>query len=69
LRKNLVYGQFINFINAFADMGGFDAIVDFLKFETDNPDEKIPLEMFSLMTNPFRNCNDIFSPTFATHFV
>ncbi len=50
-------------------MGGFDAIIDFLKIETENPDDRIPLEMFSLMTLPFRNCNEIFSPTFANHFV
>ena len=69
LRKNLTYGQFINFVNAFADMGGFDAIIDFLKCESENAEERIPLELFSLMTIPFRNCNNIFSPTFSMKFV
>ena len=46
-------------------MGGFDAIIDFLKSESENADERIPLELFSIMTLPFRNCNDIFSPTFS----
>lgn len=50
-------------------MGGFDAIIDFLKIETEVADERIPLEMFSLMTLPFRNCNEIFAKTFANQFV
>lgn len=59
----------MNFINIFAEIGGFDAIIDFLKYESDNADDKIPLEMYSLMTLPFKNCIDVFSPTFAQHFV
>lgn len=33
-RKGLVYGQFMNFINYFAEIGGFDAIIDFLKYDS-----------------------------------
>lgn len=67
-RKNLVYGQFMNFINYFAQFGGFDAIIDFLKLGNEQ-EEKIPLELISLVTSPFRNCNSIFAPTFAQQFV
>lgn len=58
----------MNFINYFAEIGGFDAIIDFLKVGNEG-EEKIPLEMISQMTSPFRNCNTIFAPTFATQFV
>lgn len=50
-------------------MGGFDAIIDFLKSEIDNSDDKVPLEAFSMMTLPFRNCLEIFSQSFASSFV
>lgn len=69
LRRNLVYGQFMNFINYFADIGGFDAIVDYLKLGNELQEDKIPLEMISLLTHPFRNCIQIFAPTFAQQFV
>lgn len=68
-RSKLVYGQFHNFVNYFAEIGGFEAIIDFLKYETENQDDKIPLDMITLLTLPFRNCNEIFSPTFAQNFV
>ena len=30
-RRNIVYGQFVNFLNFFGEQGGIDAITDFLK--------------------------------------
>lgn len=67
-RKNQVYGQFINFINHFAHIGGFDAILDILRAGKDS-DEKLPLDLISSFTTPFRNCNSIFSPAFSKSFV
>lgn len=32
-------------------------------------EDKIPLDWISSLTAPFRNCNQIFAPTFATSFV
>ena len=58
----------MNFLNYFAQFGGFDAIIDFLKQGNDQ-DEKIPLEIISFITAPFKNCNAIFAPTFAKQFV
>lgn len=40
-----------------------------MKYESENADDKIPLEMYSLMAIPFKNCIEIFSPTFADRFV
>lgn len=54
----------MNFINYFAQIGGFDAIIDYLKIGNEQED-KIPLEMISQVTSPFRNCNSIFAPTFS----
>ncbi len=68
-RKNLVFGQFINFVNYFAELGGFDAILDILKQGNDTDDNKAPLDLVSIMTAPFKNCNLIFSATFTEHFV
>jgi len=30
-RKNIMFGQMANFLNTFAEIGGFDAIIAFLK--------------------------------------
>ena len=63
-RKDIVFGQFMNFINYFEEQGGFKAILDFLK-QGNEQEEKIPLEMISMATAPFRNCNSILDPMFA----
>lgn len=55
----------MNFINYFSEIGGFDAIIDYLRIGSENPDDKIPLEVISMMTSPFKNCLEIFSPTFS----
>mmetsp|Transcript_49154 Transcript_49154/g.36209 ORF Transcript_49154/g.36209 Transcript_49154/m.36209 type:complete len:127 (+) Transcript_49154:2-382(+) len=68
-RKSIVFGQFINFVNYFAEFGGFDAIIDILRHGTDGGEDKVPLDIVSNITAPFRNCLHIFSPTFAQHFV
>ena len=68
LRKGVIFGQFINFVNYFSEFGGFEAIIDFLKLGNE-VDDKIPLDMISLLTMPFRSCSQIFSEEFATFFV
>jgi hypothetical protein len=67
-RKELVFGQVINFVNYFGEIGGFDAILDILKAGGDQ-DEKLPLDIVAVMTYPFKNCNFILSPTFSEKFV
>lgn len=57
----------MNFVNYFNEFGGFDAIIDFLKLGNEG-DDKIPLDMISLMTLPFRACNLIFSEEFSKYF-
>jgi len=69
LKKNLVFGQMINFVNYFAELGGFDAIIDVLRQGSEGEDTKLPLELVSIMTSPFKNCLHIFSPTFSKFFV
>ena len=64
-RKNIVFGQMANFLNTFAEIGGFDAIVAFLKSGNDAQDEKMPLDLISLIVSPFRTCNSLFSEVFA----
>jgi hypothetical protein len=55
-------------VNYFSEFGGFDAIIEFLKLGNEG-DDKIPLDMISLMTMPFRSCIHIFSKDFSTFFV
>jgi hypothetical protein len=64
-RQDIVYGQLANFLNYFAEIGGFDAIVDFLRAGNEAQDEKVPLDLISLVVSPFRTCNSILSPTFT----
>ena len=46
----------MNFVNYFSEFGGFDAIIEFLKLGNEG-DEKIPLDLISILSLPFRNCN------------
>ena len=67
-QKNLVYGQFINFVNFFASEGGFDRVLDILSYGNDS-EEKLPFDILSQMVTPFKTCSQIFSPTFSKNFV
>jgi hypothetical protein len=68
-RKNIIYGQMANFLNTFAEIGGFEAIIAFLKAGNEAQDEKMPLDLISLIVSPFRTCNSLFSEAFAKGFV
>ena len=59
----------INFLNTFAEIGGFDAIIGFLKLGNETQEDKMPLDLISLIVSPFRTCNSIFSETFAKSFI
>lgn len=65
-RKNIIYGQFVNFLNFFGEQGGFEAIVDYLRSGNEAQDEKIPLDLISLVVSPFRTCNTVLSPSFTS---
>lgn len=57
-----------NFLNYFAELGGFEALITALKAGADTQDDRMPLEMISLLVSPFRQCNIIFSKAFAEYF-
>ena len=67
-RKSIVFGQFLNFLNYFAELDGFEALIDALKAGNETNEERMPLEMISLLVSPFRTCNTVFAPTFAASF-
>lgn len=68
--EDIIFGQMINFVNTFAELGGFDAIVDYLKQGTELADgEKIPFEQFHNFTLAFRSTINILEPSFASSFV
>lgn len=70
-KKNLDFGLFTEFMNYFATIGGFDAIIAAFKFGHDSKDsaDKIPMYIFPVITSPFKNCAVIFDPQFAKDFV
>ena len=49
-------------------IGGFDAILDVLKFGNE-AEEKIPFEIYDALTSPFRNCSKFLSNSFSLNFV
>ncbi len=59
----------MNFLNYFAEIGGFDALVEAIKIGSDMQEDKMPLDMISLLVSPFKTCNTVFAPTFAAQFV
>jgi hypothetical protein len=67
-RKNIVFGQLANFLNYFAEQGGFEAIVDYLRSGSEVQEERIPLDLISLVVSPFRTCNTVFSQSFSAQF-
>lgn len=68
-RKNIVFGQFLNNLNYFAELGGFDALIDAIKIGSEQQEDRIPLDVISILVMPFKTCNSVFAPTFASNFV
>ena len=58
-----------NFLNKFAEIGGFDAIISFLKAGNETLEEKMPLNMITFVLSPFKTCNSLFREAFAKTFV
>lgn len=83
-KENLVFGQMINFVQYFADIGGFDAILALLKLGTnvneeskepkdaekpmDYSGQKIDLFMLSYLITPFKNLGQVLTPEFKQNF-
>jgi len=67
-RKGIVYGQFLNFLNYFSELGGFEALIDALKAGNETQEDRMPIDLISLLVSPFKTCNNVFSPTFASQF-
>lgn len=79
-KDNLVFGQMVNFVQYFADIGGFDAIIGLLSLGSNaneeskdaskddkQPDysaQKIDLTMIYYLINPFRNLGQVLTPEF-----
>ena len=68
-RRSIIFGQMANFLNTFAEIGGFDAIISFFKAGNETQEEKMPLDLITLIVSPFRTCNSIFSEAFAQSFI
>lgn len=77
----MVYGHALNFLDYFAELGGFTALLALLRVgnarteaASDGTEPKIqkelmPLELLSDLTGAFLNCGALFSESFATQFV
>jgi hypothetical protein len=44
-------------VNYFAELGGFDALIAALVAGNENPDERMPIDLISLLVAPFKTCN------------
>jgi len=81
--EDLVYGQALNFLNYFAEAGGFDALLTLLRAGNTRPPEKpdadkkeekveselLPLDLLGELTSPFLRCVPLMSKPFASSFV
>jgi len=59
----------MNFVNYFASLGGFEAILNCLRKGNEEGSNKIPLEIVGCLLAPFRNCNNILEKEFTKTFV
>lgn len=68
-RKDLQYGQVCNWVQYFAQLGGFDAVVNLLEMNINQEKAvKAPFQMISQVTRPFRQLNLVLEPEFAKAF-
>jgi len=58
-----------NFLNHFAELGGFEEMIGFLKAGNEAQEDRMPLDLISLIVAPFRTCNSLFSEKFAKYFI
>ena len=80
----LVYGQALNFLNYFAEIGGFKALIELLRdgntraepvekdpknVKNEVQKELMPLDLLADLTRGFLNCGALMSETFAKSFV
>lgn len=68
-KKSIVYGQFLNFLNYFSQIGGFEALVGALKAGNESLEDRMPLDVMSLLVLPFRQCNSVFDAIFKQGFI
>jgi ubiquitin carboxyl-terminal hydrolase 9/24 len=79
---DLVFGHALNFLNYFAELGGFAALLALLRAGNLRPEEPVddaegskvqkelmPLDLLSELTGAFSNCRALLSESFAKRFV
>lgn len=68
-RKDIEYGYIFNWVQYFADLGGFDAVLNVLSMGMDDEKAvKAPFALVSYISKPFKNLNNTFSEEFAKLF-
>lgn len=82
--EELVHGQALNFLNYFAEIGGFKALIELLRdgntraepaeedpknVKNEVQKELMPLELLTDLTRGFLNCGALMNETFAKSFV
>ena len=68
-KKGLYKGQFINFVNRFNQLGGFQSLLDLIKNGNVEQGIKVPFDIIPVLTQPFKNMGEILKPDFAKSFV
>jgi hypothetical protein len=68
-KKDIEFGLILNWVQYFADLGGFDAVLDVLSIGIcDEKAIKAPFSLISHITKPFKNLNLTLCPDFAKLF-
>ena len=70
--SDLVFGQALNFLNYFAEIGGFNALIKAIEEGNkvkNESDEMMPLELLGDLTGAFVNCGALLHDEFAASFV
>ena len=66
-RKDLKYGQLLNWVQYFAFLGGFDALINLLSLGlNDEKSVKTPFKIVSYLIRPFQNLNLTLTAEFSS---
>jgi ubiquitin carboxyl-terminal hydrolase 9/24 len=68
-KRDIEFGYILNWVQYFAELGGFDAIFNVLSMGlNDEKAVKAPFSIISYITRPFKNLNLMLTPEFAKLF-
>ena len=68
-RRNIEFGQILNLVQYFAEIGGFDGVLSVLRLGMeDDKAAKVSFNMVSYLIKPFKCLNTMLTPEFSKSF-